>query len=444
MTAPWISDQELADSGKAMYGFISDLYPICRSITGEGLRETLRRIGARIHVDTTEVPTGASIFDWSVPKEWIIRDAYIKNGKGDRIVDFRKSNLHVLNYSIPVRKRISRAELSEHVFTLPDFPDWIPYRTSYYREAWAFCISQRQWERMREEEYEVCIDSSLVEGSLTYGECLLRGETDEEVLLSCHICHPSLCNDNLSGLSLATFLAQILGRIRMRYSYRFLFLPGTIGAIAWLSRNEEGTNRIRHGLVLSGLGAPGPYTYKRSRRGRADIDRAAELVLRHSGEKFQIREFSPYGYDERQYCSPGFDLPVGALSRTSFGEYPEYHTSADNLDLVRPEVLSGSLRTALSVIEVLERNRRYRNLNPKCEPRLGARGLYRSVGGYSDIRDVEHAMLWVLNFSDGEHTLLDIAERSGYPFGRILEAVEMLAEHGLLEQCHSNKEASLP
>jgi aminopeptidase-like protein len=390
-----------------------------------------------------EVPTGTAVFDWSVPKEWNIRDAYIKNGKGDRIVDFRKSNLHVLNYSIPVHRRISRAELSEHVFTLPDRPDWIPYRTSYYQENWGFCISQRQWEGMSEEAYEVCIDSSLEEGFLTYGECFLRGETKEEVLLSCHICHPSLCNDNLSGLSLATCLAQILSRITTRYSYRFLFIPGTIGAIAWLFRNEGTTERIRHGLVLSGLGAPGPFTYKRSRKGSTEIDRAAALVLRHSEEEYDIRDFSPYGYDERQYCSPGFNLPVGTLSRTPYGEYPEYHTSADNLDLVRPATLAGSLRVALSVVEVLEKNRRYRNPNPKCEPRLGSRGLYRSIGGYADVRAMELAMLWVLNFSDGEHSLLDIAERSGYPFGRILEAAELLTEHGLLEECHLNKEASL-
>ena len=427
-----VADPLLSGAGAWMYRFIEELFPICRSITGEGTRETLRRIALHVPIEIHEVPTGTKAFDWTVPKEWNVRDAYVQNEAGERVIDFRKSNLHLLNYSIPIRGKVSKEMLYEHLFTLPDQPDLVPYRTSYYKENWGFCVSQRQAEALREPEYEVCIDADLKDGSLTYGECFIPGNTEQEVLFSCHVCHPSLCNDNLSGIALTTWLAKHLPSKNPKYSYRFLFLPGTIGAIVWLSRNEDLVSRIRHGLVVACVGDPGTPTYKKSRRGDAEIDRAVLHVLRTRGSQFTVREFTPYGYDERQYCSPGFDLPVGSLTRTPHGEYPEYHTSADNLGLVRSESLSDSLSLYLEVIEILESNATYMNLFPKCEPQLGKRGLYRILGGDPGAGEREMALLWILNMSDGKHSLLDIGERSGLTLGYLRETADILVEHGLL------------
>lgn len=418
--------------GPLLHGFVSELYPICRSITGNGLRETLRHIAEKIPLQIHEVPSGTPVFDWTIPREWNIRDACIKNSDGKRVLDFQRSNLHVVNYSIPVRRKLSLRELREHLHSLPDHPDRIPYRTSYYRETWGFCISQRELDALPEGEYEAVIDSSLEDGHLSYGELLLPGETPEEILVSTHCCHPSLCNDNLSGVAVATFLAQTLAQQPRRYSYRFLFIPGTIGSITWLSRNEQVVPRIIHGLVLACVGDRGGFSYKKSRRGNAEIDRAVSHLLNHSGEPPKIREFSPYGYDERQYCSPGFNLPVGCLTRTPHGEFPQYHTSADNLEFVTAEALAGTLRKCLEIFDLLEHNRIYRNTNPKCEPQLGRRGLYRELGGQTDSEVRELAMLWVLNLSDGENSLLDIAERSGLRFGAIRQAAATLERHGLL------------
>ena len=421
--------------GQEMYNLITDLYPICRSITGNGVRETLKIIQNYIpDLEMHEVPTGTEVFDWTVPKEWNIKDAYIKNSKGERVVDFQKSNLHVVNYSVPVKQVISREELKSHLFTLPDYPNRIPYRTSYYKENWGFCLSHEQLLTMQDDEYEVCIDSTLEPGYLSYGEYYLPGETESEILISCHICHPSLCNDNLSGISLATFIAQHLNQLATRrYSYRFLFIPGTIGSITWLTLNENNAQKIKHGLVVTGVGDPGKFTYKRSRRGNADVDRAVIHVLKYSEQEHQIIDFFPYGYDERQYCSPGFNLPVGCFMRSSHGQYSEYHTSADNLSLVQPQYLADSFSKCLSVLQILESNQTYLNQNPKCEPRLGKRGLYRTVGGHAEEQVNELALLWVLNLSDGEHTLLDIAERAKLSFDVIKKAADALIAHELLK-----------
>src|SRR5467141_2541523 len=420
--------------GQAMVRLISELYPICRSITGDGLRETLRLLQRQIPLELREVPTGTQVFDWTVPKEWNIRDAYVKNAKGERVIDFQKSNLHVVNYSVPVRRRITLAELKEHLHTLPAHPDWIPYRTSYYKESWGFCLSEKQLSGMKDEEYEVCIDSSLEDGHLTYGEYFLPGQMRDEVLISCHACHPSLCNDNLSGIALAISLALRLQSASRRYSYRFLFIPGTIGAITWLAKNEDKTANIKHGLVLTGVGDAGALHYKKSRKGTADVDRAAAHVLKHSGQRYEILEFSPYGYDERQYCSPGINLSVGRLSRTPHGTFPEYHTSADNLEFVHADKLAESFAVCLEILLVLENNGAFVNVSPKCEPQLGKRGLYRKIGGQSDAGVNEMAMLWVLNLSDGSHSLLDIAERSGIRFESIHKAANALREHHLLRE----------
>jgi len=419
--------------GPQLYEVVADLYPICRSITGDGVRETLRRLQRVAPLTLHEVPSGIDVFDWTVPREWNIRDAWVKNARGERVVDFQRSNLHVVSYSVPVRRRLSLAELRPHLFTLPDRPDWIPYRTSYYKESWGFCVSQRQLDALPDGEYEVCIDSSLEPGSLTYGECYVPGESTDEILVSCHVCHPSLANDNLSSMAVAALLAGRLGGIGLRHSYRFLFIPGTIGSITWLARNETVVPRIRHGLVLACLGDAGRFTYKKSRRGEAPIDRAAAHVLRELGDH-EVVDFSPYGYDERQFCSPGFNLPVGRLSRTPHGRFPEYHTSADNLGFVKPASLAGSFAACLAIFDVLEHDRTYVNQNPKGEPQLGKRGLYHAIGGLTHSPDSEMAMLWVLNLSDGQHSLLDIAQRSGYAFGVVQRAAGLLCASGLLKE----------
>jgi aminopeptidase-like protein len=426
-----VEDCSHSELGRKLYEFAAELYPICRSITGNGIRQTLAKIRERIPLRIHEVPTGTPVFDWTVPKEWNIRDAYVKDLNGKRVVDFRQSNLHVLNYSVPVRTMMPLSILKQHFFTLPEHPDWVPYRTSYYKEEWGFCLSHNQMLALEDGEYEVCIDSTLEAGSLTYGECYLGGRSGDEVLISCHACHPSLANDNLSGLTIATLLAELLSERKLRYSYRFLFVPGTIGAITWLARNHEAAKRIRHGLVLSGVGDAGAFHYKKSRRGNAEIDQAAAYVLRQCSQSAEILDFSPYGYDERQYCSPGFNLPVGCLMRSVWGSFPEYHTSADNLDFIRAEQLAESLTVCTAIIDVLEDNRRYSNLSPFCEPQLGKRDLYRPTGGNSIGAEI-NSRLWVLNLSDGEHSLLDIAERSGIPFGSIKDAAELLLEKGLL------------
>ncbi len=419
-------------AGEKMYDLVKELYPICRSITGDGVRLTLDIIKQRIPLTVHEVPSGTQVFDWTVPREWNINDAYIITPTGEKIAEFKKHNLHVLNYSVPIRRKVMLEELKQHLFTLPAHPDWIPYRTSYYKDNWGFCLPHRQMESLPEGEYEVVIDATLEDGHLSYGEYLIPGETSDEILFSCHICHPSLCNDNLSGIALTTYLAEYLATRSSRYSYRFLFIPGTIGSITWLARNEDRARRIKHGLVVTCVGDAGPFTYKKSRRAQAHIDRAVLHVLEQSKERHNVIDFYPYGYDERQYCSPGFNLAVGSLSRSSHGQYPQYHTSADNLDLVSAENLQESLQTYLDVIDVLENTRTYINQNPKCEPQLGKRGLYSSVGASADGKLKEMALLWVLNLSDGEHDLLQIAERSGEPFAAVRDAAAALVRCGLL------------
>lgn len=423
----------LEQLGSEMYHLISELFPICRSITGDGVRKTLHILQQHIPLEIHEVPTGTQVFDWTVPKEWNVRDAYIRSASGKKVVDFQACNLHLLNYSTPIHRTMLLTELKEHLFTLPEHPDWIPYRTSYYNENWGFCLTHNTLQSLEDGEYEVFIGTSLEAGHLTYGEYYLPGEIEDEVLFSCHICHPSLCNDNLSGIALATFLASHLSSISRHYSYRFLFIPGTIGSITWLCLNESKTERIKHGLVISGVGDAGKMTYKKSRRGNAEIDRVVIHVLKHSGEEYAIEEFSPYGYDERQYCSPGFNLPVGRLGRTPFGQYAEYHTSADNLAFVKPQYLTNSFTKYLEVLNVLENNKTYINANPKCEPQLGKRGLYSALGGEQDKKTSEMAMLWILNYSDGTHSLLDIAEQSSISFHSIHQTVKNLQQSGLLK-----------
>jgi aminopeptidase-like protein len=417
-----------------MHALVRELYPICRSITGNGVRQTLSILSRHVPLSVVEVPSGEPALDWTVPKEWNVRDAWIADDGGRRVVDFRESNLYVVSYSIPVRARLTLEDLRPHLHTLPDRPDWVPYRTTYYREDWGFCLSHRQLESLPEGEYEICIDSTLEPGHLTYGELVLPGDSDREILLSTHVCHPSLCDDNLSAIAVSVFLArELMFRPRRRHTFRFLYAPGTIGALAWLERNRERASRISHGLTLVCLGDSHPFTYKRTLGGGAEVDRAVTHVLRHSGLPHQVIDFFPYGYDERQYNSPGFRLPVGSLMRGRHGQFPEYHTSADNPDFVQADRLAESLDVCRRVAELLEGNRTYRNLAPFGEPQLGRRGLYRATGG-TDIPGLELALLWVLTLSDGRHSLLDVAERSGTPFATVRRAADMLVEAGLLAE----------
>jgi aminopeptidase-like protein len=433
--------------GREMYELVERLYPIPRSITGSGVRETLRIVGELLPEPLTlhEVPSGTPVLDWTVPQEWNVREAWVKDPSGRKVVDFADHTLHLLGYSVPVHRRMPLAELEEHLHSLPDQPDLVPYRTSYYAEAWGFCLPHRVREALPEGEYEVRIDAELADGSLTYGELAIPGETEDEVLLSCHLCHPSLANDNLSGLAVTAFLArELLALSDLRYTYRFVWAPGTIGAITWLARNRDAAGRIAHGLVAANLGDSGPFHYKRSQRQDAPIDRAVAHVLRTAGEANEIEDWVPFGYDERQYNSPGFRLPVGLLSRTPWGRFPEYHTSADDLSLVSGTNLAESLETYLRVMAILEGDLVYRNLSPHGEPQLGRRGLYSKLGGSAHGRERQLDLLWVLDQSDGERSLLDVAERAGRPFAAVRAAADLLCDAGLLAPAAESGEDGEP
>lgn len=430
--ADQIAGFDLGTSGKWMHERIVEWFPICRSITGDGVRETLHLLGEHVPLEIHEVPTGTPVFDWTIPQEWNIRDGYIADSTGRRVVDFRACNLHVMSYSVPVHTRMTKAELRAHVHTLPGQPASVPHRTSYYSRDWAFSVAHAVWEALPEGDYDVHIDATLDDGALTYGECILPGSGPDTVIISSHICHPSLANDNLSGIAVAAQLARYLRDVPHRHTYRFIFAPGTIGAITWLAQHQGITPSIAHGLILACVGDSGALRYKQSRRGNAVVDRAVANVFQHCGARHTIQPFIPYGYDERQYCSPGFNLPVGCFMRSGPGGYPEYHTSGDNANLVRPECLADSLEKILDVIQIFEQNDTCQNLQPHCEPQLGRRGLYSALGGRSDTQAVQMALLWVLNYSDGLHDLLAIAEKSGMPFQTIRTAADALIAADLL------------
>ena len=424
---PLNTSSNFSELGERMYALAERLYPICRSITGNGLRETLRILQEEIPLTLHEIPTGTAVFDWVVPREWNIRDAYVRNSRGERIIDFQRHNLHVLNYSTPMNARMRLEELRPHLFTLPDMPDWVPHRTSYFNDNWGFCITQRQLDAMPDDDYEVVIDSSLEPGALTYGELTIAGETEEQILLFAHCCHPSLANDNLSGIAVVVELARILGESSPRFTYRCVFAPAAIGCITWLSQNRSELGKIKLGMVAALLGDSGQLTYKKTSTGDALIDRASLHILRHRNAPFQTLEFSPFGYDERQFASPGINLPVGRLTRTPNGAYPEYHTSADNMDLITPSAMADSLAAYRAIFALLENNYVYQSNFPYCEPQLGKRGLYRTTGGHGNPEQRQLAILWVLNQANGQHDLLDIAERSGLQFEIVASAAAELA-----------------
>lgn len=426
------SSDAAAGRGVEMLRLVGELYPLVRSITGDGVRETLRRVAAVTPLDVHEIATGTRIFDWEVPREWNVREAWVAAPGGERIADLRRNSLHLMGYSVPVRARMSLAELRPHLHSDPARPGLIPYRTSYYAENWGFCIPHERLATLPEGEYEVLIDSTLADGSMTLGEAVIPGETTDEVLVYTHTCHPALANDNLSGIAVCAELARWLRTRRNRFTYRIVFGPGTIGSLAWLARNRATLGRVRHGLVVVLAGNRAPLVYKRTRSGTADIDRVASAFVANEEPGGSVIPFSAWGYDERQFGSPGFALPVGRLTRSPEEGYPEYHSSADDPGLVDGSALEGSLRACQAILQGLELNRRYRNTAPFGEPQLGRRGIYRSIGGPASA-GLQKALLWMLSLSDGDHDFAAIYARSGLALGDLARATELLLDVGLLE-----------
>lgn len=418
-----------------MFTLLAELFPICRSLTGEGVRKTLETLGLEIPLQMHFFPTGMKCFDWEIPEEWNIRSACIKDQSGNIIVDFANNNLHVVSYSEPISGWFSLDELKPHIFTLPEQPASIPYVTSYYHRQWGFCMAHRDLLALTDQKYYVEIDSSLSPGELIIADTVLPGVIEKEILLSCYFCHPSIANDSLSGVVLVTHLYQELVRQERYYGYRFLFVPETIGTIAYLSQHKNSIKKhLYAGFVVTCVGDPGPFNYKQSRHGHHAVDRVTENVLKYSGFSYQIRPFWPGGSDERQYCSPGFNLPVGSLMRSIYGEYPEYHTSDDNLSFVTKKSLGESLEVYLLVLNALQGNGLYRNTNPYCEPQMSKRGLYPKWRT-QETRDEEiQRRMWILNYSDGEHALIDIAEKMNVSIFSLIDTARELQETGLLER----------
>ena len=439
-----------------IFSLMEELYPICRSITGEGVRKSLKILKKIIGLNIFEVNTGTKVFDWKVPNEWNIKDAYVKNKNGKKIIDFKKSNIHLVSYSVPVNEKISLKDLKKHLHSLPKKPNSIPYVTSYYKENWGFCLADNKLKLMKDDYYDVKINSSLKPGSLTYGEYFKKGKISDEVLISVYICHPSLCHDNLSGVVVSTIFAKILAKINTYYSYRFIFIPETIGAITWLSKNKKNLSKIKHGLVITCVGSGNYITYKKTRDGNSRIDNVVIETLKETKKDFQIREFYPFGSDERQFCSPGINLPVGVLMRTPYYEYKEYHTADDNLKFIKKKHLNSSLITLCKIISKLENEKNnekpknkkiiklkhdtYLNLKPNCEPQLGRRKLFTMKGAAfgTDKNESENirqlAIFWLLNFSDGMHSLRDIAKKSDLSLPLLKKSAKRLVEKKLLKK----------
>lgn len=413
--------------------YFDRLFPINRSLTGHGNRETLKILSEIVDLTIHEVPSGTKCFDWVVPPEWNVCEAWIKDDSGKIVVDFNSLNLHLVGYSVPFHGYLSLKDLKSHLFSIPEKPDTIPYVTSYYREQWGFCLSHNQLLGLGDGTYEVYIDSELNKnGSMTYGEAFLKGKSDKEVLLSTYICHPSLANNELSGPLVTSFIYKSLAGKDLFYSYRFLFVPETIGTIYYLSRfGESLKNKLTAGFVVTTIGDKGNFTYKRSRQGNSIPDRAAELVLEQTEEEFLIEDFFPYGSDERQYCSPGFNLPVGSLMRTRYGKYQQYHTSDDNKSFISFEAMEKSVEKYLEIIELIEENKSYRNKFPFCEPKLSERGIYPMNGTANHQKEL-NAALWILNLADGMNDLISISKRSKIDYKSLISTAKILEKNNLL------------
>ena len=417
-------------------GLFDRLWPLPRSITGAGVRITHDILGEIVPLERIEVPSGTTVYDWTVPKEWVVREAYVVEPDGRRILDVANNNLRLLNYSVPFRGKVSREELDDHLHSRPDLPDAIPYVTSYYQPRWGFCLSERERQSLPRGDYQVVIDTDLIDGSLTLSEAILPGTEPGEVLISTYTCHPSLANNELSGPITAAFLFKRLAAWpNRRLTYRFVFAPETIGAVCYLTLREKVLReQMIAGYVVTCTGLNTDFTYKRSRQGASLGDRGAIHALTYFGVDFSVKKFSPIGSDERQYCSPGFDLPVGSLMRGAYGTYPEYHTSFDNKSLISFAALQRSIDAYEATCVALERNLIFRNLLPYGEPQLGRRGLYPSLGAVDQGKNMD-AMLWLLNLADGQHDLLSIAERSGLSIEKLWRAAQEAISKDILERC---------
>ena len=420
-------------AGKEMYDLAVRLFPICRSITGDGFRQSLGIIREQVpEMLVFEVPSGTEVFDWTVPKEWNIRGGWIRRKNGETVIDFSNSNLHVLGYSLPIHLLVNRDELLEHIYTQPEQPDWIPYVTSYYKERWGFCMTEHQKEQLTDEEYEVFIDSTLADGSLTYGELIVPGETDEEIFFSTYLCHPSMANNELSGPCLMTALIKYVQSLsKRRYTYRFIIVPETIGSITYLSRNLKSMQQhVKAGFVLSCVGDDRTYSMVSTKYEDTLADRVLRNVLHYHYPDYIRYSFMKRASDERQYGSAGVGLPVCAFCRSKYHEYPEYHTSADNLSVISPEGLQGSYDVMVKVINALEYNRHYQMTCP-CEPQLGKRGLYPTIsqkGTYAAFRAMQHFTA----YADGRNDLIAISEIIGTPVDQLIPIVGKLMEHHLV------------
>lgn len=415
--------------------YFDRLWPLCRSLTGNGVRESLRILQDLIPIQIHEASSGKQVFDWNIPDEWNIRDAYILTPDGRKVADFRQNNLHILNYSVPIHQKISFSDLDEHLFTLPDLPTAIPYMTSYYNRNWGFCLSHQEYESLpKTGEYEVFIDSSLEPGSMTYGDLLLPGEKEEEILFSTYVCHPSMANNELSGPLVQAFLYRLIAQLpKRKYSYRFVFIPETIGAINYLfEHGDHLKSHVKAGYVITCVGDSGGFVYKRSKHRTSLGDRAAEHVLKHVEEAHRVMEFAVGGSDERQYCSPGFNLPVGSVTRSMYQTYPEYHTSLDNKEFISFPAMLRSVEVYFQIVQLLELNDFYLNTQPFCEPQLGKRGLYHQIGGQPNRKKATRQMLHLLSFADGQRDLIDIADWRGDSALEYLPIIDILREQELL------------
>lgn len=424
----------MSEHGDKIYGLMKELFPICRSLTGDGLRYTLDRIAEEIPLVEYEVPSGTQVFDWTIPDEWNPRSAWIETPSGKRICDFSENNLHLLNYSMPFEGEVGLEELKKHIYTRPDLPDAIPYVTSYYQRRWGFCMRHSDFEALQPGKYRVMIDVELRPGSLTYADLVLPGDTEEEILLSTYICHPSMANNELSGPALTTYLAKyLMAKKNRHYTYRFVFAPENIGVVTYLSRNLRILQeRVRAGYVVTCVGGPGQVTYMESRAGDSLVDKVTRHVLRHRNEGGRILDFTHSGSDERRYNAPGVDLPVGCLVRTRFFDYPEYHTSLDDLNFVSVTQMAASYDLYCECIDTLELNRRYR-VTTLCEPNLGSRGLYPTVGAPDSVSEEVDDFLALCSYCDGVHDLIDIADLHRKPISNFSPRVRSFLEAGLLE-----------
>ena len=422
-----------AENGKTMYTLADRMFPICRSLTGNGFRESLEMLREAVpEMKVFEVPTGTEVFDWTVPKEWNIRGGGIYKMNGDKVIDFKDSNLHIVGYSLPIDKVVSREELLEHVYTMPDQPDWIPYVTSYYKERWGFCMTENQKQTLTDEAYHVVIDSTLENGSLTYGELIVPGQTDDEILFSSYLCHPSMANDDLSGPVVLTELMKYVLQMKdRRYTYRFVINPETIGAITYISRNLDALQKhVKAGFVLSCVGDDRTYSYLATKYGDTLTDRVLQNVLKFHFPEYKKYSFLDRGSDERQYGSAGVNLPVCGFCRSLYTKYPEYHTSADNMDLISPEGLQGAYDVMVKVIMALENNYYYA-MTCQCEPQLGKRGLYPTIS-YRGSHDSVNVIRDFTAYADGSHDLIDVSNLINVPIDVLIDIKDKLKAHHLI------------